>query len=126
MYVPLISLERPIRRSGARGRRQGLSPPTMDHHRACRSSVDVHTLDRTALYAIPDRLPVVERAQRVCGSTYRACCKTPAGDSGEPESRCPHYNSCAYIAQFTDDRPALRLFAHNHLDAAPTEGFANA
>ena len=60
----------------------------------------------------PERLRVVNAATLAgAASIYTTCCHTPA--SGETlESYCSHYHSCPYIAQFTDQEPALRILTH--------------
>jgi hypothetical protein len=63
----------------------------------------------------PERLKVVEAAQKAgCDSIYRTCCATPAVGNA-PASFCPGYEQCGYIAQFMDDAPALRVLAHARL-----------
>jgi hypothetical protein len=62
----------------------------------------------------PDRLSLIKAAVGKVGSIYRSFCRTPATDK-EAGSECEHYAECAYIAQFDDRAPALRLMAHQHL-----------
>jgi hypothetical protein len=41
-------------------------------------------------------------------SVYAAICSSET-------AHCPYYAECEYLRPFKDDRPALRLFAHDHL-----------
>lgn len=61
------------------------------------------------------RYNVAKAAAKAGLSVHQSCCQQFSKKNGKTESRCPHFESCQYLKQWVDSKPALRILSNNYV-----------